>query len=96
MAGSLWRAEVRVGVEVKNYARNDEIHHRRKKANPLLGTHENVHRRGESYCELTKSYFPPCFFSTFAQVSFNATVLLNTGAPDFESESAQKYPNRSN
>ena len=34
--------------------------------------------------------FPPCFFSTFAQLSFRATVRLNTGAPGFESGSAQK------
>ncbi len=37
-------------------------------------------------------YYPllPCFFSTFAHVSFNATVRLKTGAPVFESASAQK------
>lgn len=37
-----------------------------------------------------RPYFPPCFFSTFAQVSFNATVRLKTGDPGFESRSAQK------
>ena len=41
-------------------------------------------------------YFPPCFFSTFAQASFNATVRLKTSAPGFESGSTQKYPSRSN
>src|SRR5579862_8174818 len=41
-------------------------------------------------------YFPPCFLSTFAQVSFNATVRLKTDLPGFESGSAQKYPRRSN
>src|SRR5580704_3567599 len=40
--------------------------------------------------------FGVCFFSTFAQVSFRATVRLNTGLPGFESESTQKYPRRSN
>ena len=29
--------------------------------------------------------FPPCFFSIFAQVSFSATVRLNTGLPGLES-----------
>ena len=38
----------------------------------------------------------PCFFSTFAHVSFSATVRLNTGFPGLESGSAQKYPRRSN
>lgn len=42
------------------------------------------------------SPFPPCFFSTFAQVSFSATVRLNTGVPGFASGSTQKYPRRSN
>src|SRR5215467_11060734 len=39
---------------------------------------------------------PACFFSTFAQVSFSATVRLKIGAPGLESRSAQKYPRRSN
>lgn len=44
----------------------------------------------------TGAYPLPCFFSTFAQVSFNATVRLKTGFPGFESGSALKYPKRSN
>jgi len=36
------------------------------------------------------------FFSTFAQVSFSATVRLNTSRPGFEPGSTQKYPRRSN
>ena len=36
------------------------------------------------------------FFSTLAQVSFSATVRLNTGRPGLESGSTQKYPSRSN
>ena len=36
------------------------------------------------------------FFSTFAQVSFSATVRLNTSCPGLESGSTQKYPRRSN
>jgi hypothetical protein len=43
-----------------------------------------------------RTYFPPCFLSTLAQVSFNATVRSNTGLPGFESGSTQKYPRRSN
>jgi len=38
----------------------------------------------------------PCFFSIFPHASFSATVRLKTGAPGFESGSAQKYPRRSN
>ena len=38
----------------------------------------------------------PLLVSIFAQVSFNATVRLNTGLPGFESGSTQKYPKRSN
>lgn len=38
----------------------------------------------------------PCFFSSFAHVSFSATVRLNTGAPGFESGSTATYPRRSN
>src|SRR5580658_7299575 len=34
--------------------------------------------------------FAVCFFSTFAQVSFSATVRLNTSLPGFESGSTQK------
>ena len=39
-------------------------------------------------------FCPP--FSTFAHVSFNCTVRLNTGIPAAESLSMQKYPIRSN
>jgi hypothetical protein len=46
-------------------------------------------RRGS----LRTDYF---FFSIFAQVSFNATVRLKTDLAGVESESAQKYPRRSN
>ena len=50
-----------------------------------------------SYHELVfRSLFPPCFFSTFAHVSFSATVRLDTNFPGLEAESAQKYPRRSN
>jgi hypothetical protein len=46
--------------------------------------------------EIQFSAFPPCFFSIFAHVSFNAIVRLNTRLPGFESGSTQKYPRRSN
>jgi hypothetical protein len=46
--------------------------------------------------EIQFSAFRPCFFSSFAHVSFNAIVRLNTRLPGFESGSTQKYPRRSN
>src|SRR2546425_8357371 len=49
-----------------------------------------VYHRGHGYA------FPGCLFSILAQVSFSATVRLNTGLPEVESGSAQKYPRRSN
>src|ERR1700691_2284645 len=42
------------------------------------------------------STFFSTLFSTLAQVSFSATVRLNTGCPGLESGSTQKYPRRSN
>src|SRR5579864_1648951 len=36
------------------------------------------------------SHFPACFFSTFAHVSFNATVRLKTGLPGVVPGSTQK------
>ncbi len=56
-------------------------------------------RRGKPRLYITFIYAPDffsIFFSTFAQVSFSATVRLNTGRPDSESRSTQKYPRRSN
>ncbi len=49
-------------------------------------------------CNKVKAARSPlyCFFSIFAQVSFNATVRLKTGLLGVESGSAQKYPRRSN
>ena len=57
-----------------------------------LSTHEPNDLNGKLHHQL----FPPCFFSTLAHASFNATVRLKTGFPGLESGSAQKYPRRSN
>src|SRR5260370_3115435 len=54
--------------------------------------------RGKPRLYITFIYAPDffsIFFSTFAQVSFIATVRLNTGRPDSESRSTHQYPSLS-
>ncbi len=57
---------------------------------------EQVLDRVAIVSDLVYFFFSGCFFSIFAQVSFNATVRLKTGLPGLESRSTQKYPSRSN
>jgi hypothetical protein len=63
-------------------------------ASPEMNSARGFVRRGPA--GLSRQAFAPCFFSTFAHVSFSAIVRLKIGFPGFESGSTQKYPKRSN